>query len=123
VKTFKLADVEAVGKWRAVGYVADVLQAGTIDGEQVHLSDEQFTALRARYAAPQAAERWPVWAKLVARLRSPADTGVGDTLAWIVGPVGGDAYKKWFLDTFGKSCGCEERQEKLNEIFPYEKTN
>ena len=53
--------------------------------------------------------------------RAESDRGAGDTIARIIGPIGGDAYKAWFLETFGVKCGCTERQEKLNEQFPYEK--
>jgi hypothetical protein len=52
-------------------------------------------------------------------IRTPEDTGAGDTIARIVGPIGGEAYKKWFLETFGRTCGCTERQEKINEQYPY----
>lgn len=69
-------------------------------------------------------EKWPrnpfgMFARGFKLLRTPADTGIGDTIARLVGPIGGDAYKQWFKDTFGKSCGCTERQQDLNERFPY----
>ena len=72
--------------------------------------------------------RWPknafgFAARAIKLMRTPEDAGVGDTIARVIGPVGGDAYKAWFLETFGKSCGCTERQEQLNETFPYEKTH
>ena len=52
-------------------------------------------------------------------LAVPEDEGVGDTIARIVGPIGGNAYKVWFKATFGKSCGCTERQSAWNQRFPY----
>ena len=69
---------------------------------------------------------WPanifgVVARALKLMRTPEDKGVGDTIARVVGPIGGDAYKVWFMDTFGRSCGCTERQDSLNERFPYEK--
>lgn len=75
-------------------------------------------------AAKPIVEKWPrnpfgMFARGFKLLRTPEDTGIGDTIARLVGPVGGDAYKKWFKDTFGKSCGCTERQQDLNERFPY----
>ncbi len=76
-------------------------------------------------AAPKPLELWPmspfgVMARTLKLFRTPQDTGAGDTIARIIGPIGGEAYKKWFLETFGKTCGCTERQEKINEQFPYE---
>jgi hypothetical protein len=70
---------------------------------------------------PWALSPFGIMARTLKLLRAPEDVGVGDTLARIVGPIGGDAYKKWYLETFGKSCGCTERQQTLNELFPYEK--
>jgi len=66
---------------------------------------------------------WPynafgVVARALKLLAVPADTGIGDTIARIIGPIGGEAYKKWFQDTFGKTCGCQERQDHLNSLFP-----
>lgn len=61
-------------------------------------------------------------ARTIKLMRALDDNGVGDTIARVVGPIGGEAYKAWFLQTFGKACGCTERQDQLNERFPYEKT-
>ena len=62
---------------------------------------------------------WPAWALAVKALASPEDKGVGDTIARIVGPIGGNSYKLWFKATFGKPCGCTERQSAFNHRFPY----
>ena len=62
---------------------------------------------------------WPAWARAMRFLSRPADRGLGDTIARIVGPVGGDAFKAWHLATFGVPCGCEGRQESLNREFPF----
>jgi hypothetical protein len=48
----------------------------------------------------------------------PSDTGIGDVIARIVGPVGGEAYKTWYQATFKKRCGCAERQADLNALYP-----
>lgn len=61
-------------------------------------------------------------ARTIKLMRTPEEKGVGDTIARVIGPVGGDAYKTWFTTTFGKPCGCAERQENLNQLFPYETT-
>jgi len=58
---------------------------------------------------------------LIRALALPAranDQGIGDLIARLIGPVGGDAYKTWFLAAFGQSCGCSERQADLNAKYP-----
>ena len=47
-----------------------------------------------------------------------ADKGLGDTVEKIFKSVGVDKLAKWAL---GKDCGCQERKEVLNRIFPYNK--
>lgn len=51
-------------------------------------------------------------------LAKPEDRGLGDIIAREIGPVGGDAYKKWYKTIFGVPCGCTERQEDLNLSYP-----
>jgi len=134
---------------RAEGY-ADALRArAKILPTHLELSAEDFTAVNALFPVtrlqspaapeprpettpipPKAKPATPLWAMtafgMVARgliiVRSEQDKGVGDTLARLVGPIGGEAYKAWFKKTFGKSCGCSEDQAYLNEKFPYDKT-
>ena len=55
--------------------------------------------------------------KALALLASATDQGIGDVIARLIGPVGGDAYKVWYLATFGQSCGCSERQSDLNTKY------
>jgi hypothetical protein len=45
-------------------------------------------------------------------------TGLGDTLAKITKATGIDKLVKFVA---GEDCGCEERKEKLNKLFPYAK--
>lgn len=52
------------------------------------------------------------------KLRARAgDRGLGDIVAREVGPVGGDVFKAWFKAVLGRSCGCEARQEALNQRY------
>jgi hypothetical protein len=46
--------------------------------------------------------------------------GLGDTIAKITKATGIDKVAKFVL---GEDCGCDERKEKLNKIFPYAKPN
>lgn len=61
---------------------------------------------------------WPLALRLIARLRRPHDRGFGDTLAWLLGFAGGNILKA-ALAKPGKSCGCDNRQARLNQHFPY----
>jgi len=45
-------------------------------------------------------------------------TGLGDTIEIVLEKTGIAKLAKWIL---GEDCGCEERKEKLNKLFPYAK--
>jgi hypothetical protein len=49
---------------------------------------------------------------------SKASKGIGDTVAKITKATGIDKAVKFIA---GEDCGCEERKEVLNHIFPYQK--
>ena len=68
---------------------------------------------------PAKPRKFPLWATLLAAKKTPEDKGIGDTIARLIGPIGGDAYKRWFSKITGKPCGCEQRQDRLNALFPY----
>jgi len=52
--------------------------------------------------------------------RTKKPKGLGDTVEAGLQAVGIDKVAKWIL---GEDCGCEERKEKLNKLFPYKKAN
>jgi hypothetical protein len=62
-------------------------------------------------------ERWPWWARCLARLRAKADSGIGDTIERIARRFGGRYFIR-FADRFG-GCGCKSRQHRLNVRFRY----
>lgn len=64
---------------------------------------------------------WPLWAKSIELLSIGADTGVGDTVARIVGAPVSDVFKSWYRQVFGCECGCATRQSDWNRIYPYKK--
>jgi hypothetical protein len=68
-------------------------------------------------AVPRAS--WPLGVALVALLAREGDRGIGDTVARVIGPIGGDAFKAWYRRATGHDCGCGERQEALNATYPY----
>lgn len=48
------------------------------------------------------------------------DKGLGDTIENITTKTG---IKKVVKILFGENCGCEERKDKLNKLFPYKKVS
>lgn len=44
--------------------------------------------------------------------------GMGDVVAEVTRVTGLDQLAKMYEQTTGQSCGCEERRQKLNELFP-----
>lgn len=63
-------------------------------------------------------EPWPMVLIPLKLLAKEGDSGAGDIIARTIGPVGGDAFKKWYKALFGKDCGCGNRQEALNRRWP-----
>ena len=49
-----------------------------------------------------------------------ASSGLGDTVEKVFKKTGIAKVAKWAL---GEDCGCDERQEKLNSLFSYQKPN
>lgn len=54
------------------------------------------------------------------RGRQPKAKGLGDTVEQVLETTGIGKVAKWIL---GEDCGCNERKEKLNKLFPYRKIN
>jgi hypothetical protein len=68
---------------------------------------------------PDRSEQWPLWARTVAKFRQAGETGIGDTIKRVVGNDTSEGFKKWYKDTFNRSCGCCERQAQLNQKYRY----
>lgn len=54
----------------------------------------------------------------MARGRKKKSEGLGDTVEKVLEVTGVAKLAKWVM---GEDCGCEERKEKLNKLFPYRK--
>ena len=67
---------------------------------------------------PIKAQPWPLVLLPIKLLAKPGDRGAGDIIARVIGPIGGDAFKKWYKALFGRGCGCGNRQESLNQRWP-----
>ena len=109
---------KAPGTWQRI------LSAGRITADQrfVELPDDLNSAPAKSNGGSKSlaipADQWPLSIKAMALLAKAEDRGIGDVIARIVGPIGGDIFKSWHLKTFGKSCGCLERQESFNQRYP-----
>lgn len=71
-----------------------------------------------RVPQPVPRDQWPMLARVVARLATKDDRGVGDTIARNLGSFG-EWWKSAFHSLTGKSCGCTDRQAYLNARYPY----
>lgn len=60
---------------------------------------------------------WPLVARLLAKMATPEDAGLGDVLQRQLSKLGGEWYKKT-LAKLSLSCGCEKNQAALNKKFP-----
>jgi hypothetical protein len=114
---FSYRALVAAARNRPTGYLAAVLELARPDGEHLVLDPAAHAELKARFVGP-AKSPWPRLARWIARRRQPGDRGVGDTLARILAPLGGDTFKRW-TQRIGAECGCAARQAELNRRFPY----
>ena len=64
-------------------------------------------------------EEFPVWAKAIRLLKKDGHKGIGDTVESLIGHKNSTAFKEWYRNTFGKDCGCKDRKEWLNRMYPY----
>ena len=136
---FSIAQLE-----RAIGEngMAALLSAGTQSGDFLEIDSAELHRIRREHRMPVGAPpryissnpewpaitqptplpraAWPIWAKAVALYALPGDAGLGDTITRQIGPIGGNAFKAWYLAMFGKPCGCSTRQTTLNARYPYD---
>ena len=54
----------------------------------------------------------------MARKRKPRSTGLGDVIETITETTGIKKAFELFSDVTGIDCGCDQRREKLNKLFP-----
>lgn len=94
---------------------------GDTGGDELEVSDSMATEHLPGIRAGRRIEHkkpWPLLARPLKLMAKPEDRGLGDIVARTVGPVGGDAFKAWFVEAFGRDCGCGDRQVWLNIHFP-----
>lgn len=82
----------------------------------------RLVQVRTKHTQPVQAvprDQWPWAARIVAKMRADVDKGIGDTLQRLFAKLGGEWVKATYHTLTGKSCGCESRQRRANELFPY----
>lgn len=57
--------------------------------------------------------------KMRVRTGIKAGQGLGDTVADLTHLTGLDQLAKLYEQVSGKSCGCDERRQALNQLFPF----
>jgi hypothetical protein len=57
--------------------------------------------------------------KMRVRTGIKAGQGLGDTVADLTHLTGLDQLAKLYEQVTGKSCGCDERRQVLNQLFPF----
>lgn len=68
---------------------------------------------------PSPPKEWPMLARIIRRMRSTEDRGVGDTVARMLSYFGAKSMSEMYERIMGKPCGCGDRQARLNAFFPY----
>jgi len=130
----KISDIHLAAPLRPAAYLDECFKRGRQDGEYLLFENADYEFIWRTFSGkppepppeiktgkPTADQSlWPVWARKTAQLAKPEDSGLGDTIARIIGGFGGNAFKLWFKATFKADCGCDARQEHLNWRFPYE---
>lgn len=66
---------------------------------------------------PLPRQDWPKWATWIAGFYAQDDIGVGDTVHRKLGKAG--EWTKAILKAAGVPCGCSERRERWNKMYPY----
>ena len=93
--------------WYPVGLVAYGTDVLDLVGGYFGVTSQQSQSIIAKVAA-----------SLFSVLSKPQDAGLGDTIARIINPLGGAAFKRWYRQRFKTPCGCNRRQLRLNYMFP-----
>jgi len=83
---------------------------------KITVSKEHLSTHEAR--EPKKPKPRPLLIRGISRQRIDSDTGVGDTVERLLAKMGGDQFK-WVMARLGVNCGCEDRKQYLNRVYPY----
>lgn len=82
---------------------------------KAYLERWEGKATETRETRQQKAATWLAW---LAIFRKDTDRGVGDVIERVASVVGGRLLKR-ILASLGITCGCSDRQAKLNQLYPF----
>jgi hypothetical protein len=69
--------------------------------------------------APAPRSEWPFVVRVLAARRQDGEAGVGDTAKRLLHRMGADGLAWLYEKATGRDCGCANRQERLNRLYPY----
>lgn len=107
---------EAPAEQEIIKYLCDNVSVPCFEDGAVYRNT--FTDPPARASRGLNSPKWPLMLEPMKLLSKEGDRGLGDIVERVVGPFGGDLFKRWHLRIFGKPCSCGDRQNTLNEEFP-----
>ncbi len=128
MKQIHALDMERLRSRMPPGYWDEVISPAIREG--IATIDEAYEHRRKQYLQrvypPKALneqraiarDQWPIWAKALAKFSTNEDKGIGDVVARIIGDENSAKFKAWHLATFGRACGCNGRQKRLNMQYP-----
>jgi hypothetical protein len=111
----------------------DIILAGTLHGATVHVDDNIANTILSKCKEnveiqpvvtitkqlPLPYEQWPWAFKILHKTRNKEDKGLGDLVSRVIGPIGGDVFKKWWKTIMKTDCNCGARKDFLNERYPF----
>ncbi len=113
---YKANGREVPGEQEVIRYACDNLTIPCFEDGRVYRN--RFTDAPTYAQRGKKSPDWGFMLNPLKLLAKEGDRGMGDIIERTIGPVGGEAYRRWWVKIFGKPCGCKERQESLNIEFP-----
>lgn len=68
---------------------------------------------------PVPRDAWPLAVRVLASRGRDGERGVGDTAKRLLHRMGADGLSRLYEKVTGRDCGCGDRQERMNLMFPY----
>jgi hypothetical protein len=87
--------------------------------ERRRLDDRGATPPKPSPSSAVPPQKWPFVVRVLASRRQAREVGVGDTAKRLLHRMGADGLAWLYEKTTGRDCGCGDRQERLNHLYPY----
>lgn len=96
------------------GCIVDVVGTSVINANYLDVVGELEPI---EYPPRKASKPSDWWVRILTRLQTPEDRGIGDTVQRIAAKFGGERFKR-FAKRIGLPCGCTGRQARWNADYP-----